>query len=77
MHRLSEKVLVKYGAEESRKLFLQLKPGENPNYPQGVEDNTHFSPLGADIMAELAVDGFREQKLGLAKLLKKTATAKR
>lgn len=77
MHRMSGKVLVKYGAEESRKLFLQLKAGENPNYPQGVEDNTHFSPLGADIMAALAVDGFREQKLGLARLLKKTATAKR
>jgi len=71
MHRLSEKVLVKYGPEESRKLFLQLKPGENPNYPEGVEDNTHFSPLGADIMAALAVDGMRELKLGLVKFLKK------
>ncbi len=79
MHRKSEKVLVKYGAEESRRLFLQLKAGENPNYPQGVEDNTHFSPLGADIMAGLAVEGIREQKLGLAKYLKKThaAAAKR
>ncbi|MFL6253583.1 MAG: rhamnogalacturonan acetylesterase [Pyrinomonadaceae bacterium] len=77
MHRASEKVLVKYGAEESRKLFLQLKAGENPNYPEGVEDNTHFSPLGADIMAALAVDGIREQKLGLVKFLKKTADAKR
>ena len=71
MHRLSEKVLVKYGPEESRKLFLQLKAGENPNYPQGVEDNTHFSPFGADLMAALAVDGFREQKLRLVKFLKK------
>ena len=71
MHRMSEKVLVKYGPEESRKLFLQLKEGENPNYPKGVEDNTHFSPLGADIMAALAVDGFREQRLGLVKFLKK------
>jgi lysophospholipase L1-like esterase len=71
MHRMSEKVLVKYGPEESRKLFLQLKAGENPNYPEGVEDNTHFSPLGADIMAALAVDGFRQQKLGLVKFLKK------
>ena len=77
MHRMSEKVLVKYGPEESRKLFLQLKPGENPNYPQGVEDNTHFNPLGADIMAALAVDGFREQRLRLVKFLKKTAAAKR
>ena len=71
MHRMSEKVLVREGPEESRKLFLQLKPGENPNYPNGVEDNTHFSPLGADVMAGLAVEGFREQKLGLVKFLKK------
>ena len=76
MHRESEKVLVKYGPEESRKLFLQLKPGENPNYPQGVEDNTHFSPLGADLMTEIAVEGFRKQKLGLAKYLVKTKAAK-
>lgn len=78
MHRMSEKVLVKYGPEESRKLFLQLKAGENPNYPQGVDDNTHFSPLGADIMAALAVDGFREQKkLGLARFIKKAEAGRR
>lgn len=77
MHRKSERVIKQYGVEESRKLFLQLKPGENPNYPQGVEDNTHFSPLGAEIMAGLAVEGIREQKLGLAKFLKKSAAAKR
>lgn len=69
MHRKSEKVITQYGVEGSRKLFLQLKPGENPNYPKGVEDNTHFSPLGAGIMAGLAVEGIREQKLGVAKLL--------
>jgi lysophospholipase L1-like esterase len=52
-------------------LFLQLKPGENPNYPNGVDDNTHFSPLGAEEMANLAVDGIRVNKLKLAKYLKK------
>jgi lysophospholipase L1-like esterase len=71
MHRKSEQVIKRYGVEESRKLFLQLKPGENSNYPRGVEDNTHFSPLGADVMARLAVEGIREQKLGLARYLKK------
>lgn len=75
MHRMSEKVLVKYGPEDSRKLFLKLKAGENPNYPQGVDDNTHFSPFGADIMAGLAVEGIRGQNLGLAKYLKKTPAA--
>jgi len=65
-------VIVQYGEAESKKLFLQLKPGEHLNYPKGVEDNTHFSPLGAGIMASLAVAGIREQKLALAKYLKKS-----
>ena len=72
MHRMSERVLVGYGPEESRKLFLQLKPGENPNYPNGIDDNTHFNPRGAEEMAALAVAGIRERKLGLAKFLLKT-----
>ena len=70
MHRRSETVLVRYGPEESKKLFLQLKPGENANYPNGVEDNTHFSPLGAEEMAKLVVEGIRESKIGLRKYLK-------
>src|ERR1044072_3198877 len=51
MHRKSERVIKQYGAEDSKKLFLQLKPDEHPNYPKGIEDNTHFSPLGAAAMA--------------------------
>jgi lysophospholipase L1-like esterase len=71
MHRKSEAVVKRFGVEESRKLFLQLKPGENPNYPNGIEDNTHFNPLGAEEMAKLAVAGIKEDKLKLAKLLKR------
>ena len=71
MHRKSEQVLKEYGPEGSKKLFLQLKPGENPNYVNGIEDNTHFSPAGAEIMAALAVAGIREQQLGLVKFLKR------
>lgn len=66
MHRKTARLLTRYGADSSRKLFLQLKPGENPNYPNGVEDNTHFRPLGAELVAGLVVDGIVEQKLGLA-----------
>lgn len=71
IHRQSETVLKNYGAEKSRTLFLQLEAGENPNYPNGVEDNTHFSPLGAEEMAKLAVAGIKESKIGLRKYLKK------
>jgi lysophospholipase L1-like esterase len=71
MHRMSEQVIKRYGVEESRKLFLQLRPGENSNYPKGIEDNTHFSPEGAEIIARLAAEDIRKQKLGLAMYLKK------
>lgn len=71
MQRASEKLIVEYGAENSKKLFLQLKAGENPNYPNGIEDNTHFSPLGAEEMARLAVAEIKKSKIKLRKYLKK------
>jgi lysophospholipase L1-like esterase len=70
MHRLSEDVIIRYGVEGSKKLFLQLKPGENANYPNGVDDNTHFSPLGAEEMAKVVVLAIRESKLSLKKFLR-------
>jgi lysophospholipase L1-like esterase len=71
MHRASERLIVKYGAEDSRKLFLQLKAGENANYPNGIDDNTHFSPLGAEEIAKIAAAGIEESKIGLRKYLKR------
>jgi lysophospholipase L1-like esterase len=71
MHRLSEKVLRDMGAENSRSLFLQLKPGENPNYPKGAEDNTHFNEKGAAEMAQIAVAEIKKSKIGLRKYLKR------
>ncbi|HMB89850.1 MAG TPA: pectinesterase family protein [Rhodothermales bacterium] len=70
MHRWSEDVLRQYGAEGSKALFLQLAPGDHPNYPDGVDDNTHFSPRGAAVMAGLAIEGIRQLGLGLIDFLK-------
>ena len=44
-----------FGKENSRWLFLQLKPGEHPNYPEGRDDNTHFNELGARLVAQIAL----------------------
>lgn len=71
MHRKSEALIVKYGVEGSKELFLQLKPGEHTNFPNGVDDNTHFRPAGAEAMAKLAVEGISEGKLKLRAYLKK------
>lgn len=55
-----------FGAENSKLLFLQLKPGEHPNYPEGKNDNTHFNELGARMVAQLVLSGIKELKLELA-----------
>lgn len=60
MDRKSQAMLTKIGEEKSTLLFLQLEPGQNPNYPDGVTDNTHFSETGARMMAELVLQGLQE-----------------
>jgi lysophospholipase L1-like esterase len=72
MHRLSERVIKECGVEGSKALFLHLKPNENANYPNGVTDNTHFTPLGAETMAALVVDELRTSRIDLAKRLLKS-----
>jgi lysophospholipase L1-like esterase len=71
LHKKTETLLIKYGPEESKKLFLQLKEGEHPNYPKGVDDNTHFNPRGAEEVAKLVVEEITDKKLKLRKYLKK------
>lgn len=48
------------GPEQSKALFVHAKPGELPNYPDGAEDNTHFSELGALRVAEIAAEALAE-----------------
>jgi lysophospholipase L1-like esterase len=66
LDKLSLELLKKYGEEKSKLLFLQLEPGEHPNYPEGKNDNTHFNELGARLMAQLVLAEIRNQKLELA-----------
>ncbi|HET8654543.1 MAG TPA: rhamnogalacturonan acetylesterase [Longimicrobiaceae bacterium] len=69
MQQRSTEVLARCGEAGSRLLYNQLEPGQNPNYPQGVHDDTHFSPLGAQVMASLAVQGVRDAVPDLARYL--------
>jgi PelA/Pel-15E family pectate lyase len=61
----SQELLQWLGPEESKLLFDYLTPGEHPNYPQGKQDDTHFSELGARKMAEIVLADIRKLKLGL------------
>ena len=54
-----------FGEQYSKHLFLQLKPGEHPNYPDGKEDNTHYNELGARLTAQLVLEELRSKKSDL------------
>ncbi len=54
------------GEEASKLLFLQIEPGVHPNYPDGKIDNTHFSELGARLIAQIVLAEIKAQKLELA-----------
>ena len=62
----SQVLLQQMGVESSSYLFNHLKPGEHPNYPDGVEDNTHFKEYGARRIAELVLAEIKTLKPELA-----------
>lgn len=70
MDRSSQEYLTAQGVETSRELFLHLPAGQHANFPDGIEDNTHFSRGGAEAMARLAVAGMRQLNTELAKYLR-------
>ena len=56
LNTLSERLVLKHGVEGSLALYMHLPPRVNPNYPDGVADNTHLKPLGASEVARLVAD---------------------
>jgi len=64
LNKKSQHLLQELGPEKSKFLFLAL--GENPYYPKGEEDITHFNALGARKMAELVLAEIKALKLELA-----------
>ena len=67
---LSSDLLSNAGPERSRLCFLHLARGEHPNYPQGLQDDTHFSPSGAAAIAERMALELRRQSHPLAAWLR-------
>ncbi len=57
LHQRSATYFTALGEEATKELFLWLAPGESPNYPRGLQDNTHFSHDGAQAVGQLVVDG--------------------
>jgi lysophospholipase L1-like esterase len=65
LDRESQALVQKFGPDDSKMLYNYLTPGENPNYPDGKQDDTHFSELGARKMAEIVLADIKALKLDL------------
>jgi len=76
MQKKSEKVILDQGVEGSKKIFLHIGPGVYKKFPEGKEDNTHFSEYGARIMAGLFCEGLVEVNHSLVKYLRPEYTGK-
>jgi lysophospholipase L1-like esterase len=75
MQLKSEDLVLSLGPEKSRALYLWVNPGEYEMYPEGKQDNTHFTEKGATEMARLAIEGLKELNLDIVKYLKSNQTA--
>ena len=54
-----------YGPDHSTLLFNVSQPGTNPQFPDGINDNTHFSEYGARLIAEIVLAEIRSMHLEL------------
>jgi lysophospholipase L1-like esterase len=72
----SKILLQQFGPENSKLLFNHLAPNEHPNYPDGKQDNTHFSELGARKMAEIVLAEIKSLHLDLANRIVQPAVKK-
>lgn len=59
----SQEFLNQFTQEETKRFFLHLAPNKSINYPNGVEDDTHFNNLGAEIIAKIVVEAISESDL--------------
>jgi len=73
LDKKSRELYQQYGEETSKLFFLQLQPGEHPNYPDGKIDNTHFSELGARKIAQIVLAEIKTLGLSLTDHIVKPA----
>ncbi|PWK18130.1 DNA sulfur modification protein DndE [Arcicella aurantiaca] len=71
-HKESQKIIEQHGVEGSKKMFMIFGGGIYSKFPKSNEDNTHFSPYGARLMANMVADEMVKQGNPLKSFLKKT-----
>ncbi|MGE6629213.1 rhamnogalacturonan acetylesterase [Bacillus sp. NPDC077027] len=70
LQSLTKQLYELFGVEGSKTLFVIFEPDEHPNYPAGIEDNTHFSQKGALEVARLVVNEIKRLDLPIKAYVK-------
>ena len=70
LNNRTKPLIESYGVEGSKKLFRWVEPGKYPAYPDGKEDNSHLSPLGAKEVSKLVAEQLKILDIGLGKYIK-------
>lgn len=65
IHQRSRHFFNQLGPEASKPYFMHLAPHIAANYPEGLADDTHLSPLGAQAVAQIVVTAIKENASSL------------
>ncbi|MDQ6813731.1 MAG: rhamnogalacturonan acetylesterase [Bacteroidota bacterium] len=66
LDKKSRNLMQQLGPENAKLLFMQYEAGQEPLFPEGQKDNTHFNEYGARRMAELVLAEIKTLQLELA-----------
>ena len=53
LKKASRELYASLGEDKTAELFVRVEPGENPDFPDGHDDKTHFNAYGAGVIAGL------------------------
>jgi lysophospholipase L1-like esterase len=67
---LTKAYFTKIGQTATTALFMDLAPGQFPNYPNGNTDDTHLQDKGAHVVAQMILADMYRQGFPIAFLLK-------
>ena len=70
LEKLTAAAVQAAGPEQSRHYYMNLAPGEHPNFPDGKEDNTHLQVKGAAMVADLFVREVKKMQWPLSRCFK-------
>ena len=59
---LTKELLRKLGKDGCRCMFMNFDAGIYPNYPEGMDDNTHLRMKGAELISEIFIEQVRNNR---------------